>query len=68
MNNRNLRELKMNILIRGMKNSEENVEDKGEAISQNTEQNCRKMKTSFSEIQYSYNQSSRGETKKKNQR
>lgn len=47
MNNRNLGELKMNILIIRMKNSEEDVEDKHEAISQNMEQNCKKMKTSL---------------------
>lgn len=40
-----------------MKNSVEDMEDKGEAISQNREQNYKKMKTSLWDIQYSSNQS-----------
>lgn len=38
-NKRNPRELEMKILIIRMKNSGEDIEDKGEAISQNTVQN-----------------------------
>lgn len=65
MNNRNLRELEMKILIIRMKTSVENTEDKSEAISQKhsaklpkTKQNGTKN-TSFQDIQYSSNQSSR---------
>lgn len=65
MNNRNLRELEMKILIIRMKTSVENTEDKSEAISQKhsailpkTKQNETKN-TSFQDIQYSSNQSSR---------
>lgn len=48
-----------------MKSLVEDMEYKGEAVSQNTEQNYKTMKTSLRDIQYSSNQSFRKRNQKK---